>query len=109
MFTRLALLVIAFALLEGLATASCTPGYAGSGYYRTTDCGLRLGHRAYSSPGYSYGYGNGYGQTIDAFIPTLYGPPLSYGYPSAVPYIPNGYAAPYLNHSRHHPGLSSPW
>ena len=107
MLTRLALLVIAFALLEGLATASCTPGYAGSGYYRLPDCGLRLGHRAYPSSGYAYspGYGYGYGHTIDAFIPTLYGPPLSYGYPSAVPYIPNWYAAPYMNHQRHHPRL----
>ena len=98
MLSKLALLVGTLAMLEGLAMASCTPGYAGSGYYQTRDCGLRLGPRAHSSRGYTYGYGYGlgYGHTIDAFIPTLAGPPLNYGYPTSLPHVPNWYAAPYL-------------
>ena len=59
MLTRLAWLVATVALLEGLAMASCTPGYAGSGYYQMPDCGLRLLQRAYNSYGYGYGYGYG--------------------------------------------------
>ena len=113
MLTRLAWLVATVALLEGLAMASCTPGYAGSGYYQTADCGLRLLQRAYSSygngygPGYGYGYAPGYapGYAIDAlnpfFFPTLVPPPLSYGYPGAGPYIPNWYASPYFSQPRH--------
>jgi hypothetical protein len=98
MVSKHALLVATLGLLEGLAVASCVPGYAGSGYYRQRDCGLRLGPRAYSSPGYAYGYGYGYGygNTIDSFIPTLPGPALYYGYPASLPYVPNWYAAPYL-------------
>ena len=109
MLHRVAILVIAFGLLGGLAAASCTPGYAGSGYYQQRDCGLRLGARAYASPGYThgYGYGVGYGGTIDTVIPTLYGPVLSLGYPSgyvgAAPYVPSWYAAPYGGRA---PGVS---
>lgn len=101
MLRKLVMLAAAFGLLGELATASCTPGYAGSGYYQTRDCGLRLGG-GYRSPGYSVGYGPGYGTlgygTIDALVPTLYGPPLSYGYGGAAyaPAIPNWYPGPFL-------------
>ena len=92
MFGKLALLVGVSVLLEGSAMAYCTPGYAGSGYYQTRDCGLRL-----LSRGSSYSYGLAYG--LDAlnpfFLPTLNPLPLSYGHYGGFSQVPSWYAAPW--------------
>jgi hypothetical protein len=69
-------------LVEAIATAQCRPGYAGSGYYRSSNCGEYLIPKAdplgggfYSAPMIFPGpYGYGYAQPVIVAPPWAYRP-----------------------------------
>lgn len=93
-----AAMLFAIVLLEAVGSAQCRPGYTGSGYYRSSNCGEYLIPKAdpfgagfYSAPMIFPGpYGYGYAQPVVvappwAYRPWYFEPPAPYVQPTPAP------------------------